>query len=1091
MTKKLILLIIALPLFLMICLFTATSGVSLAVPISVSGIELLSESIVYMDLDNPKDKHLVEYTVYPTNAANKEVTLSYLPLEDEDDSQPLAKFEYDEETGYLKPLAPGAAEVVITTVDGGYSVRFTVIVETKNLVSIESAPQNLAGAFDEALGMEKYGMEPGDTFKIQNAFNPETAEDLRVSYESSDPTIATVNNRGVVQARGDGTVVISVISKANPLISYSFAIEVKSPEGQSIVIIDKDIVTLLDMGRINMSVNAEEGYTLDCVTVDKNGNPIENATDYFVTNVTTGKDGHYIDYYFLDYYGTVFLDVTLTTASGEKTTIRCTVSRLEHMEQQVIFDNDNGYYEMFSGQKNELFFQIVPENPDLEVTVSCDNGNVSVEQKATMIGDAYYSVVASSKLVGISNLTVKITNPATGEITEKTVPVVIKPGRILAENTVYGIEGSYTIGKYNADGTLFSHKLSYVVKDSVGEGFYENVKWESDNDAVYVDKYGYIVFAEGKDVADFVTFTVKYYCGDSAVMKSQSIRIRCVSNGYNVYSYKDLLTVTKMGEGHVVVLQKDIVHDFGADLEKSKNLESTNRREKNVVLLPADQIYTTMKSTYDIDWYKNSGIEDQATIKVLISFKDDVYGNGHIINADNVVSYGQWEETTQTGQPILDVNKAIFRGPLSFVALSDGKGQGGAVTVAAQDNICFAAYSGVKLNNIQLIGRNLDPVVDEATGELHYNIQNLHYAGTTVEVFGEGVSIEYSRVKNGRNVIRAFGDPSDPDKNISLDVTNSVLSNGRDFIMRLGSNKFVNIDLTDEKNKDVEVNKDTLSPYITDANTKDRVSYANRHNYNSFTNEEKALYDKQFIRTFVTIKNSVLEDPGIFGIGIDSHFAGTALENGDAFSSYAGDTDALLAWNDLAKTSYGVKLTLSGDVRMYCWKVLDSVDSTSLIETMNGFNLGALNASSLAFNIPDLVRAAINRNANLVNAVYNPEVDAEAKSSGASWTSIWNRDSNNDGVKEMQQYDKVHAGIAFFGGGKNYGVLEYDNFEFYEFSKPYEISLEDAGRIELTLAAGTEDFYFVLYDSTTLNFLYETQEQMRKDPNEGYSCLKK
>jgi hypothetical protein len=31
----------------------------------------------------------------------------------------------------------------------------------------------------------------------------------------------------------------------------------------------------------------------------------------------------------------------------------------------------------------------------------------------------------------------------------------------------------------------------------------------------------------------------------------------------------------------------------------------------------------------------------------------------------------------------------------------------------------------------------------------------------------------------------------------------------------------------------------------------------------------------------------------------------------------------------------------------------------------------------------------------------------------------------------------------------------------------------------------------VLYDSTTLNFLYETQEKMRKDPNEGYSCLKK
>lgn len=1085
MTKKLILLILALPLFLMICLFTATNGVSLAVPISVSGIELLSESTVYMDLDNPKEQHIVEYAVYPTNAANQEVTFSYLPLDGEEgDSQPLAQFEYDEETGILKPLAPGAAEVVITTVDGGYSVRFTAIVETRELVSIESTPPNLDATFDEVLGMEKYEMEPGDTFKIQNTFTPETAANLLVTYESSDPSIATVNARGVVQARGNGTVVITVTSRANEYISYSFALEVKSPEGQSLVIVDKDIVTTADMGRINLSISADEGYTLECEAVDKNGNPIPDAKEYFVTSIKTGNEGSYIEYYFLDYYGTMFLDVTLTTVSGDATTIRCSVSRLERMEQQVIFDNDNGYYEMYL-QKNELFFQIVPENPDLEVTVSCDNGNVIVDKKATSLGDAYYSVIADPQLVGISTLTVTITNGATGEVTVKTVPVVVKPNRILAENTVYGIEGSYTIGKYNADGTLFNHKLTYVVKDKTGVDFYENVRWETDNDAVYVDEHGNIVFVDGKEVADFVTFTAKFYCGDSEVVKSQSIKIRCISNGYNVYSYKELLAVTKMGEGHVVVLQRDIVHDFGADLEKSKNLESSNRKEKTVVLLPDNQIYTTMKSTYDIDWYKNSGTADQATIKVLISFKDDVYGNGHIINADNVVSYGQWESTTETGQPIL-TDRAIFRGPLSFVALSDGKGQGGAVTVAAQDNVCFAAYEGVKLNNIELIGRNMD-----ADDKGNYNLQGLHYAGTTVEVFGDDVTIEYSRIKNGRNVIRAFGDPADADKNIHLNVTNSVLSNGRDFIMRLGSNKFENINLNDESNKNLSTTPDTLSPYIPDANTKDRVSYANRHNYNSFSEEEKKLYDEQFIRTFVTINNSVLEDPGIFGIGVDSHFAGTALENGDAFRKYAGDTDALLAWNDLAKTSYGVKLILSGDVRMYCWKVLDNVDSTSLIETMNGFNLGALNSSSLAFNIPDLVRAAVSRNSNLVNAVYNPEVNAEAKKSGASWMSIWNRDSNNDGVKEMQQYDKVHAGIAFFGGGKNYGVLEYKNFEFYEFSKPYEISLEDAGRIELTLAAGTEDFYFVLYDSTTLNFLYETQESMRKDPNEGYSCLKK
>ena len=1080
MTKKLILLILALPLFLMICLFTATNGVSLAVPISVSGIELLSETTVYMDLDNPKEQHLVEYTVYPTNAANKEVTLSYLPFEDEDGGeQPLAQFEYDEETGILKPLAPGAAEVVITTVDGGYSVRFTAIVETRELVSIDSIPPNLDSTYDEALGMDKYELAPGDTFKIQNNFNPVTASNLLVRYESSNPAVATVSPRGVVQARSAGVAIITVISRANEHITCSFAIEIKNPDNQSFIIVDKDIVSAKDNGKINMSITTEEAYEIKCEVVDSEGNPIENANDFIFVRVS--NDGSSVEYYFADenYYGTVLIDVTLTTASGEITTIRCTATKAEPSDEDkvhiAIDDFEKGYYETFL-QKNEIIFEAISKNGyhDLSFNVEWDNNNVITDGRITSLGDSYYSLIIDPQLVGVTVITLTVTNNETGEVTVEKIPIVVKPSRILAENTVYGIEGSYTIGKYNADGSLFRHNLSYIVNDKIGDGFYENLKWESNNDAVYVDENGTIVFVDGKDVADFVTFTAKLYYNGTEVSKSQSIKIRCVSNGYNVYSYKELLEVTRAGK--VVVLQKDIVHDFGADLEKSKNLESSNRKEKTVVLLPNNQIYTTMKSTYDITWYKNSGMEDQANIKVLISFKDDVYGNGHVINADNVVSYGQWESYAENGQPRL-TDSAIFRGPLSFVALSDGKGQGGAVTVAAQDNVCFAAYAGVSLNNIELIGRNMD-----ADDQGNYNLQGLHYAGTIVEVFGDNVSIEYSRVKNGRNVVRAFGDPEDSNRNIHLTVTNSVLSNGRDFIMRIGSNKFIEGSLG---------NADTLSPYIPDSNPNDKVSYATRHEYNNYTDDEKALYDAQFIRTFVTINNSVLEDPGIFGIGVDSHFAGTALEDGDAFRQYAGDTDALLAWKDLAKTSYGVKLTLSGDVRMYCWKVLDSVDSTSLIETMNGFNLGALNSSSLAFNIPDLVRAAVSRNSNLMNAIYNPEVNAEVKNGNGTWMSIWNRDANNDGVKEMQQYDKVHAGIAFFGGGKNYGVLEYKNFNFYEFSKPYEISLEDAGRIELTLAAGTEDFYFVLYDSTTLNFLYEKQEEMRRDPDDGYSCLYK
>ena len=66
MNKKLISLILVLPLILMISLFTAVNTVSLAVSVPVSKIEILGPEIVYLDLDK-QEKHFIEYAVYPTD----------------------------------------------------------------------------------------------------------------------------------------------------------------------------------------------------------------------------------------------------------------------------------------------------------------------------------------------------------------------------------------------------------------------------------------------------------------------------------------------------------------------------------------------------------------------------------------------------------------------------------------------------------------------------------------------------------------------------------------------------------------------------------------------------------------------------------------------------------------------------------------------------------------------------------------------------------------------------------------------------------------------------------------------------------------
>ena len=158
------------------------------------------------------------------------------------------------------------------------------------------------------------------------------------------------------------------------------------------------------------------------------------------------------------------------------------------------------------------------------------------------------------------------------------------------------------------------------------------------------------------------------------------------------------------------------------------------------------------------------------------------------------------------------------------------------------------------------------------------------------------------------------------------------------------------------------------------------------------THEYYQRYEEKYIKTKMTIENSVLKDSGIFCIGIDSHFSGPMLYDAlEAFPSLknSGFSEALSSWKGLSSTSYGAKVTLNGDVRMYDWKSLDNVDSSTLIE------MGSEAMPSLIETLRFDVKQMINQLDNTPMVYYDED--------------------NN-------QY--VHGGIVFFGGGKNYGILE-------------------------------------------------------------------
>ena len=675
----------------------------------------------------------------------------------------------------------------------------------------------------------------------------------------------------------------------------------------------------------------------------------------------------------------------------DNTTYTAKFKGVEIEKTEIILSLEKEFIEMEYDEMVYFSVNVTTESENVTWTASADNENISFEEGLDVI-DIY------SEKAGVTILTIKAEDSVTGDSVEKTCKVVVKPQDMTITAAKLGdkaIEQLRTLAAKEADGSAsqFNLDISYGAANSVGEGFAENIVWETDDSQASINN-GVITLNAGSDEAKIVNFKASFKVDGEVYAQSNTYSIRCVWDGVNVGTYAELVAATK--EKKEIVLKNDIQFP-------------TNQSEIQ---------YDWMETTYDDTYYVNRDKKADAKVKVLLSFKNDLYGNGYQINAHNA-AYG------------LDAYKqlksdALFQGPLNFVALSDGSS---AISVKAQDNICFALYEGVTVNNVELRGCDLVP--DENN---NYDLTDLTYVGTTVEVLGDDVTIEYSRITNGRTTLRIFGyDGSEQDMpETNVTIKNSVLSGAREFIIRMGSNYFV--DGTDEN----------PSPYIDTAidlmNTK--KTYATK------SASEKSSYEDKYVKTFVTVENSVFEEAGIFAVGIDSHFAGGALQSGHSIlESFGGNA----YWKNLAKTSYGAKLTFKGDVKMYNWKRLDDIDSSTLID--NKFPEDSM-IGGLTFVVKDMVRLAVENNYENLSTLLT--------------------DYNGE--------DYVHAGIAFFGGGKNYGVFEWvDKNELVGF----EVSLADVGKAFLTAAAGNENFYFMLYDSKS-GFSPEEQEN-----NKSYDCLYK
>ncbi len=617
---------------------------------------------------------------------------------------------------------------------------------------------------------------------------------------------------------------------------------------------------------------------------------------------------------------------------------------------------------------------------------------------------------------------IKITAEHDGKVIkeiEKTIRVVpnVYSMEFADSAKEYGIENILTIGGKNPKGrpdtrTIFVRVVTEAGSETFTDEFM-NVAFADDNSlfsckaqpATNADAVSAEIRATGTGLTTLNAELKNYnqYFGTNICAK---IRLRAVKDGRNVGNYEELKTVTEAG--HIVVLTSNVM--LGVKNDGTAMTEDELKKDVKKFI-----------TTYDKTYLENSG--ESKEVQYLIELKKDVYGNGFEINADK---FTQCKDAT--GVP------KIFKGPLNFVAISSA-------SVKGQDNVSFLVRTDkVLINNVVLKGCSDDSLLEE---DGQFNLSKLNYVGTTLEI-AKSAKLLNSRVSNGRTVVRIFAGGSTmgspvvedesafnvQDEKINVHIESCVLSNAREFILKIGSNRALKQTNEVQRKLRKEKENEYYSPYDE-------------------SNKTDKYFNDNYLINDVTLKNSVLETSGLFSVGMETHFSGEFLLGG-----------TITTWKDCAATSYASALRIVGDVKMLDWKNLSNVDSSTLIEVTGDAN------PWLSMNVAAMMKEVAKVNtacSDIILKVGETEyVHGGIAFYGGGYNySYLDLTRANDETKQFGVYDV------------NISVLQNSENE----------NIRQQGKM-LPSAAGAGDFRFYLYNNKSSRNL-SWQESIKNQGSQG------
>lgn len=1000
MRKNIIALMLVLPLLFVFVVFSSGNAASLGISVSASGIVIRNapEGGLHIDLAEYDNDFRVAAEVLPENASDK----SFSYRVEEVEGSALADVTVDED-GTVHAQSAGSARIVAVSNDGAYTDSMTVVVSS-------SKPYDMSVSLFEPSGEKDLLTETEEgyeatlstgVYRYSTALYPSGFAEAEVKVESGFAVLD--GDTVLLPFEGDTVLSFTVQNGAFGAIVRRVTLHAVSPATVS-------GITVNGAASVTLSVEQESGFAAFYVQADEE--PVieenENIASARVSPVKEAGSGCYIvEISFAENRGDEFSFAVLAGEGRAEVTVSFEEFAFDVRSTLPV---QGGDVVMLAG--SPVTFFAVPSVIADGVTFEWEAKDVSLEGAGVSLQPTASSCAVTAN--GTDTFTLVVTPYRNGYALDVfPVEIAIEVVRdvtsvVIGNRTDVGLAGILTVPglTYNEKGVAEAYTYALDVRTyhntdeiSALADLDFSVSDESLASLTVTDETVFLrAVGTGK-----VTVTLAW-TGNEAFGRnvSVSLTLNVVADGVLCDTSKEVFAASDAKPSPPIVLGADIM--LGEDIKD--DVDALRAR------------LGSMKSTYNIEFYKNNGIEQQAVVNYVVEFKNDVYGNGFTLNAEYFTN-----KKDGSGIPLL------YRGPLHFVSFGE------LASVAAQDNISYLVRTdGVTLYNVTLLGCSDSSLEEDG----QYKLEYLNNIGTVLEINAD-CEVLNCRVRNGRTVMRVYGGNRNgenyfieslsqnkgcDEERINVRIEGCVVSQGREFLLKLGANRALRANTANG-----------MEPDLTDASG---APYAvpDVAAGNAYLGDE--YFYRMYVMTDVTLKNSVLETSGLFTVGVEANFSGVVLAQNTAEGS-----DNFNGWPGTGGTSFASVLRVEGDVRMYDWKDISLIDSSTLIDSQ---------LTQFKLDIGGMLKFAMG---------FRPE-------------------EYGDIIASYEGKQVVHGGIAVYGGGKNYAQVDFGgmNGSLTDFSK-YGVELailqyadddamQEQGKF-LPVAAGSQKFRFYMYGNGSGN----------------------